>query len=75
MTILKKTILALSLTGLAAAPIAAQAVDRTTAPIAGESEVAGGGDLVKGLIIIAIAGAGMAILLATDDDDDVPTSP
>ena len=72
MTFFKKTALALALTGLATAPIAAQALDRPMAPAEGASEV--GGDAINGLIIVALAGVGMAILLATDDDD-APTSP
>ena len=72
MTFFKKSALAIAATGLAAAPIAAQAIERPAAPVEGESEL--GGDAAKGLIIIALAGAGMAILLATDDDD-TPTSP
>lgn len=62
---------------LAATPIAINAAtaDRASAPVAGESELGGNG-IGAGLIIAAIAAAGMiALIVAEDDDDDVPVSP
>lgn len=60
---------------LVTAPIAANAapIERSAAPVAGESgELTSGSDFMKALIIILIAAAGMAFLLVTDDD---PVSP
>lgn len=73
-----KTKLALAAAALVAAPVAAQGVEaasaRATAPIAGESELAGGAELAPAFIIAAIAGIAMGVLLLTDDDDDQPVS-
>ena len=52
-------------------PIAAQAapVARAAAPTFNESELRSG-DLWRALIIVIIGAIGMALLLATDDDDN-----
>ncbi len=63
--------LALGAAALATTPVLAQASmaeTRTAAPTAEESEMGGG--LSAGLIVVALAGIGMAVLLLTDDDDD-----
>ena len=51
---------------MAIAPVAANAQE--------SSEMGGGSDIVRGAIVAAIAGIGMVILLATDDDEDMPVS-
>lgn len=71
--------LALAAGAMVAAPLAAQstgALDlRSTAPIAGESELFGEGEIAPAIIVAAIAGIGIGVLLLTDDDDDdVPIS-
>lgn len=59
---------ALSLT---ASPVLAAEVSRAAAPVAGESEFAGG----SFLLILAIALMGLGVYLLVDEEDDTPTSP
>ncbi|GMN03239.1 hypothetical protein [Erythrobacter sp. MTPC3] len=66
--------LATAAVSLAASPaIAEAAFDRTSAPVEGESEVAGG----SGIIIALLAAAAIigGIVIAADGGDDAPTSP
>lgn len=69
--------IALGATALLAAPLAAQAapvVARVSAPV-GDSEQIGGGSLgiaLGGLAAFAIA---IALVVTSDDDDDLPASP
>lgn len=75
---MKKSVLALSATAVAAmiaAPVAA--AERFSAPIAEESELGGdNGGLIVGAIALGVAIAGVLILIeAFDDDDDVAVSP
>ena len=60
---------ALSLT---ASPVLAADVSRAAAPVAGESEYAGGGSF---LLILALALMGVGLYLLVDEEDDEPTSP
>ncbi|ABC63754.1 hypothetical protein ELI_08310 [Erythrobacter litoralis HTCC2594] len=68
---MKSLVFAGAAAGLVAAPIAAQSTLRTAAPVGDAEELDGG--IGPAFIILALAGAGMAILLLTDDDD--PQSP
>ena len=67
----KTVTLALAASALAAAPIAAQAADRSAAPISDESELAGG---VSQLLILALVGAAIFVGIEVSDDDG-PVSP
>jgi hypothetical protein len=73
---LRKLALATAAGTLAILPVAAQAmpVERTSAPVVDQSELAGSGEFLNAIIIIAIAALGMAALLISDDDDR-PVSP
>jgi|GEM_PF-1619180 len=75
---MKKSVLALSATAVAAmiaAPVAA--AERFSAPIAEENELGGdNGGLIVGAIALGVAIAGVLILIeAFDDDDDAAVSP
>ena len=63
--------LGLAATALVAAPIAAQAADRSAAPISDESELAGGASQI--LILAVVAAAIFAGIEISGDDD--PGSP
>ncbi|MCH2487447.1 MAG: hypothetical protein MK010_06865 [Erythrobacter sp.] len=67
----KTVTLALAATTLAAAPIAAQAADRSVAPISDESELAGGFSRV---LVLAVVAAAIFIGIEVSDDDE-PVSP
>lgn len=76
--ILKRIAFGLAAGALVAAPVAAEtAIGRSAAPISDEAELGSAG-ITPALIVLAIAGIGMAALLLTDDDDDdedFPVSP
>lgn len=59
---------------LAAAAAGSMAIAPVAANAQESSEMGGGSDIVRGAIVAAIAGIGMVILLATDDDEDMPVS-
>jgi hypothetical protein len=63
--------LGLAATALVAAPIAAQAADRSAAPISDESELAGGASQI--LILAVVAAAIFAGIEISGDDE--PASP
>ena len=63
--------LALAASALVAAPIAAQAADRSAAPISDESELAGG---ASRLLILAVVAAAIYAGIEISDNDD-PVSP
>ncbi|MEC7400305.1 MAG: hypothetical protein VX512_04440 [Pseudomonadota bacterium] len=63
--------LGLAATALVAAPLAAQAADRSAAPISDESELAGGASRI--LILAVVAAAIFAGIEISDNDD--PVSP
>mgnify|MGYP002628127442 CR=1 FL=1 len=63
--------LALAASALVAAPIAAQAADRSAAPISDESELAGG---ASRLLILAVVAAAIVAGIEISDNDD-PVSP
>lgn len=66
---LHKTSLAIAAAALVAMPVAAQsATARASAPLAGESELAG--DITPAFIIAALAGIAMGVLLLVDNDDN-----
>ena len=59
--------------GLAVTPaISASAANRTSAPAAGESELAGGA--LYAVLAVAVVAAFTAITIAAEDDDDEPVS-
>ena len=67
--------LALGAFSLAASPALAQvALDRSAAPVEGESELEGGGTTTLFLVLGAAAVVG-GIIAATGGGDDNPTSP
>lgn len=73
---LQKTSLALAAAALAAAPVAAQAVNqRASAPVTDESGLFGNSEFAPGIIIAAIAGVAIGILLLVEEDDDEAVSP
>ena len=58
---------------LTTSPVLAQAtVDRTAAPVEGESEMGGSSSL---LLILAVVLFGAGIYFLVDNDDDEPNSP
>ena len=63
----KTVTLALAASALAAAPIAAQAADRSAAPISDESELARGASRI---LILAIVAAAIFIGIEVSDNDD-----
>ena len=67
----KTVTLALAASALAAAPIAAQAADRSAAPISDESEMAGG---ASRFLILGIVAAAIFIGIEVADNGD-PVSP
>lgn len=67
----KTVTLALAASALVAAPLAAQAADRSAAPISDESELAGGASRL--LILAVVAAAIFAGIELTGDDE--PVSP
>ncbi len=75
MNLLKKAAITLAATSMIAAPVAASAADATpsVSTVDGQSELAGGsGWIVAVLALAAIIGG---IVIASDNDDDNPTSP
>ena len=71
---LRNLALATAALSLAASPaIAEAAFDRSSAPIEGESEAAGGSGILLGLLAAAAVIGGI-IIIADDDDDDLPIS-
>lgn len=71
--ILRNIALAAAALSLAATPaIAEAAFDRSSAPLEGESEAAGGAGLLIGLLGAAAVIAGIIVVA---DDNDEPTSP
>ena len=67
----KTVTMALAASALAAAPIAAQAADRSVAPISDESEMGGGASRI---LILAVVAAAIFIGIEVSDNDD-PVSP
>jgi hypothetical protein len=57
---------------MATAPAMAQSVERVSAPISQESEMAGSSTL---LLVLAVALFGAGIFFLVDNDDDDPDSP
>lgn len=72
--IIRNLALAAAALSLAATPaIAEAAFDRSSAPLEGESEAAGGPGLLLG-ILAAAAVVGGIIAVSGNDDDDLPVS-
>ncbi|MEQ8411789.1 MAG: hypothetical protein RIB52_09565 [Erythrobacter sp.] len=67
---MKKISIAAIIASLVAAPVAAQ-VERSVAPVDGESELAGAPGLT---VLLGSVAAAIGIILLIDDDDD-PVSP
>ena len=67
----KTVTMALAASALAAAPIAAQAADRSVAPISDESEMGGG---ASRSLILAVVAAAIFIGIEVSGDDE-PVSP
>ncbi|MBV7259274.1 hypothetical protein [Erythrobacter crassostreae] len=67
--------LATAAVSLAASPaIAEAAFDRASAPVEGESELSGENGILIALLAAAAVIAGI-IVIASDDGEDLPTSP
>lgn len=77
MNLLKKAAVSLAATSLVLAPVAASAQTTVNADafsaIDGQSEIEGASGWVIGLIAVVVIVGG--ILIASDNDDDSPTSP
>jgi len=74
---LRKAALAISSIALVAAPVAAQTIDRSAAPVAASEKFGGENAVPLGLAALAVF-AGVVVLLVEDNDDDnvdLPTSP
>ena len=78
MNLLKKAAISLAATSMIAAPVAASAATsldsaRANSALAGESELEGGTSWI--IAILALAAIVGGIILASDNNDDTPTSP
>lgn len=79
MNLLKKAAISLAATSMIVAPVAASAAPagfdgaRTTASVDGQSELEGSTSWIIALLALAAIIGG--IILATDNNDDNPTSP
>ena len=69
MDLFKRIGMAVAATAVATMPIAAYAAQRAPA-LDGRASELGGEGVGNAFIVIAIAGAGMAVLLLTDDDEE-----
>lgn len=79
MNLLKKAAISLAATSMIAAPVAASAAPavafdgtRATSTVEGESKLTGSSWIIAILALAAIIGG---IILATDNNEDTPTSP
>ncbi|MBB3033425.1 hypothetical protein [Alteriqipengyuania lutimaris] len=59
---------------LASAPLAAESLARTAAPVEGDSELGGGPGVILGAIGLAAVVATVLLVTENDDDVDLPTS-
>ncbi|MBD3733799.1 MAG: hypothetical protein IE934_13920 [Sphingopyxis sp.] len=75
MNLLKKAAISLAATSMIAAPVAASAAPaaRATTDLGGESELEGSTSWI--IAIVALAAIVGGIIIASDNDDDAPTSP
>ena len=77
MNLLKKAAISLAATSMVAAPVAASAATsldsaRATSNVDGKSELSGSGWIIGLVALVAIIGG---IIIASDNNDDTPTSP
>ena len=77
MNLLKKAAISLAATSMVAAPVAASAATsldsaRATSDVDGKSELSGSGWIIGLVALVAIVGG---IIIASDNNDDTPTSP
>jgi hypothetical protein len=73
MNLLKKAAVSLAAMSMIAAPVAASAQTRATSDVAGESELEGSTSWIIAIVaLVAIVGG---IIIASDNNDDTPTSP
>ena len=77
MNLLKKVAISLAATSMVAAPVAASAATslesaRATSNLDGKSELSGSGWIIGLIALIAIVGG---IIIASDNNDDTPTTP
>lgn len=77
MNLLKKAAISLAATSMVVAPVAASAATsldsaRATSTMGGESQLEGSSWIIALVALAAIIGG---IIIASDNDDDTPTSP
>ena len=73
MNLFKKAAVSLAAVSMLAAPVVASAQTRATSDVAGESELEGSTSWI--IAIVALAAIVGGIIIASDNDDDSPTSP
>ena len=73
MNLFKKAAVSLAAVSMLAAPVVASAQTRATSDVAGESELEGSTSWI--IAIVALAAIVGGIIIASDNDDDAPTSP
>lgn len=74
MNLLKKAAISLAATSMIAAPVAASAFEgaRSVSTVDGQSELEGSSWIIAVIALAAVIGG---IIIASDNDDDKPTSP
>ena len=73
MNLLKKAAISLAATSMIAAPVVASAAPRAASTVEGQSELEGSTSwIIAVLALVAVVGG---IIIASDNNDDTPTSP
>ncbi len=73
MNLLKKAAISLAATSMIAAPVAASAAPAAISSVDGQSELEGSTSWI--IAIVALAAIIAGIVIASDNNDDAPTSP